>query len=138
MGRNILCGQVRRSPGAATIAHPTGILPNRAETGFCAGQLPGLLVDQELDLERERREVRRGGAEEAAEGGEAGGFEIAEALLDRLAGGKGAALGGQALDLGLEGGEAGAGAMEGGEGAVPAAAQGAGFGEGTCTRTCPR
>jgi hypothetical protein len=79
-----------------------------------------LVVERQVDLEGERREVRSGRSEEAAKRGEAEAFEITQAVLERLAGGKGAGGGRKGVDLAAEAGVPGFGGSVGGEGAVPA------------------
>ena len=79
-----------------------------------------MVVDGEGDLEGESGEVGRGGAEQAAKRGEAGGFELVEARVERLAGGESAGRGRQAGEFHLKRGKPGLGAAKGGEGAFPA------------------
>ncbi len=74
-------------------------------------------------LERERGEVGRGGGEQPAQPREAGAFEIVIPVLERLAGGKGALLGREAVDVAAQRLEPRLGAPVGGERALPAAVE---------------
>lgn len=105
---------------------PAGVGGEGGHEAGGACQLPGLVGDGQLQLAGERRGVGGGDAEQAAERGEAGAFEIVEPVLERLAGGEGAGGGREAIDLGAEGGEAGGGAVERGRRAIPAGAGGGG------------
>lgn len=92
------------------------------EAGFGVGELPGLVVDRALELQRERGEIGRGEAEQAAERGEAGPSRSSKRSSSGSLAGVGAALRRQALDRGAKGAEAGFGAAVAGQRAGPAGA----------------
>src|SRR3954470_10964480 len=69
------------------------------EEGLGTGEFPRLVVHGEYDLQGECGEVGRRQTEQPAKGGEAGAFEVVEAVLERLRSWKGAAFRGEGVDL---------------------------------------
>jgi hypothetical protein len=60
------------------MSQPVRVGPQPRQAAFGAGQFPGLVVDDEVDLERQRGEVGRGRAKQAPERREADVLEPAE------------------------------------------------------------